>query len=150
MVAFVLSSLIAIVITGGIVAYAQRRPKGTPHTWGEAMFGAMIVFFLFFWVYGVVPHQWLTWADNELQWRADKTFHGWGEILKPEAEGGWLPLTITYVVIRDLIAVGIYVVALGANMWMWSMWQSRGKAGEEKAPERSTFGRPIVREGSRA
>ena len=149
MVAFILSLLVAVVITGGIVAYAGRRPAGAPHTWGEAMFGSTIVFFLFFWVYGVVPHQWLTWADNELQWRADKTFVGPGAILEPEAQGGWLPLTITYVVIRDIIAVGIYVVFLGINIWLWSMWQNRGKAQEEKVPERSTFGRPIVKEGAR-
>jgi hypothetical protein len=149
-VAFVLSALIAVVLCGGIVAYSKRRPAGTPTTWGEAMLGAMIVFFVFFWVYGVVPHQWLTWADNELQWRADRTFVGWGGFLEPEAEGGWLPLTITYQVIRDIVAVMIYVVALAGNMMMWKMWQTRGSGEEEKAPERSTFGRPIVKEGARA
>lgn len=150
MVAFTLSVIIAVVITGGIVAYSRRRPAGAPHTWGEAMFGAMIVFFLMFWVYGVVPHQWLTWADNELQWRPDRIFYGPGDIFKPEAEGGWLPFTITYEAIRDVIAVLIYVVALGANIWLWSVWQNRGKADEEKTPDRSTFGRPIVREGVKA
>ena len=150
MVAFTLSCLIAVLLTGGIVAYSKRRPADAPHTWGEAMFGAMIVFFLMFWVYGVVPHQWLTWADNELTWRADRIFVGPGGILEPEAQGGWLPLTITYEAIRDVIAVLIYVVALGVNIWLWSVWQKRGEAAAEKAPERSTFGRPIVREGAKA
>ena len=45
--------------------------SGTPLTWGEAMVAATYVFFLMFWVYGVVPHQWLTWAQNELKWRSD-------------------------------------------------------------------------------
>ena len=150
MVAFTLSCLIAVLLSGGIVAYSRRRPADAPHTWGEAMFGAMIVFFLMFWVYGVVPHQWLTWADNELQWRPDRNVHGPGGIVKPEADGGWLPLTITYEAIRDIIAVLIYVVALGANIALWSIWQNRGKADAEKAPERSSFGRPIVREGVKA
>ncbi len=149
MVAFSLSLLIAVLITVGIVAYAKRRPAGQPHTWGEAMMGAMIVFFLMFWSYGVVPHQWLAWADNELLWRADRTFVGWGGFLRPEAEGGWLPLTITYLVVRDFVAVAIYAVVLGGNMALWSIWQNRGKPSEEKVPERSTFGRPILREGTR-
>ncbi|MYE65274.1 MAG: hypothetical protein F4231_05100, partial [Acidimicrobiaceae bacterium] len=74
MVAFALSILVTVVLIGAILAYMQRRPVGAPVTWGEAMFGSMIVFFAMFWVYGVVPHQFLTWADNELNWRTDKLF----------------------------------------------------------------------------
>ena len=43
----------------------------------------------------------------------------------------------------------IYVVALAGNMWLWSVWQNRGQVEEEQVPERSTFGRPILREGTR-
>ena len=148
MVAFILSLLVAIVMTAGIVAYAKRRPAGAPHTWGEAMFGSMIVFFLFFWVYGVVPHQWLTWADNELNWRVDKILYGPGDILKSQEDGGWSPIRINYIVVRDLIAVAIYLVALGGNIWMWSAWQKRGEQQAEKPVERSHFGRPLVKEGA--
>ena len=149
MVAFTLSVLVTIVLTGAIGAYMKRRPVGPPVTWGEAMFGAMIVFFLLFWIYGVVPHQWLAWADNELNWRADKLFVGPGGVLRAQAQGGSFPFTITYVVIRDLIAVVIYGVAIVGNVIMWSMWQNRGKARAAKPAEVSTFGRPLVREGSR-
>lgn len=142
-----MSVVVTLVLTGGIVAYMKRRPAGSPHTWGEAMFGAMIVFFLMFWIYGVVPHQWLSWADNELSWRSDKIFVGPGGILKPQTQDGWNPITITYQTIRDLIAVVIYAVGLAGNIAMWSMWQNRGKAAAEAEPERSAFGRPLVREG---
>ena len=37
---------------------------------------ATYVFFILFWVYGVVPHQWLTWADSELNWRPDRFIVG--------------------------------------------------------------------------
>ena len=147
MVAFTLSVIVTFVATGGIVAYIRRRPADSSHTWGEAMFAAMLVFFLMFWVYGVVPHQWLAWADNELNWRVDKIFVGPGGILKPQTQGGWNPITITYVVIRDLVAVAIYGVALAGNLVLWSMWQSRGQATAEPEPERSDFGRPLRREG---
>jgi len=146
-VAFTLSVIVTVILTGAIMSYMKRRPVGTPVTWGEAMFGAMVVFFLMFWVYGVVPHQWLAWADNELNWRTDKLFVGPGGILKAQAEGGSFPFTITYVVIRDVIAVVIYGVAIGGNVALWAMWQNRGKV-KAKAPDVSTFGRPLVREGS--
>ena len=151
MVAFALSILVTVALTGAILAYMKRRPVGTPVTWGEAMFGAMIAFFGMFWIYGVVPHQWLAWADNELNWRTDKLFVGPGGILRAQAQGGSFPFTITYVVIRDIIASGIYVVGVGAQVALWMMWQNRGKKAEAaKAVELSSFGRPLVREGSEA
>ncbi len=151
MVAFALSIVVTVVLVGGILAYTKRRPVGTPVTWGEAMFGAMIVFFAMFWVYGVVPHQWLAWADNELNWRTDKFFVGPGGILRAQAQGGSFPFTITYVVIRDIIASGIYVVAVGGQVALWMVWQNRGKKAEAaEAVELSSFGRPLVREGAEA
>ena len=149
MVAFVASLIVTALIVGGILAYQNRRPADQVLTWGEAMFGSMIVFFLMFWVYGVVPHQWLTWADNELNWRTDKILFGPFDIFKSQQYGGWSPIRINYVVVRDLIAVVIYLIALGANVAMWSAWQKRGdKQDDAKTPQRSTFGRPLVKEGA--
>lgn len=148
MVAFTLSVVITLLITGGIVAYSKRRPAGQPHTWGEAMLGAFVVFFLMFWAYGVVPHQWLVWAENELNWRSDKFFIGWGGFLKPQPDGGWNPITLNYLVIEHIIAVVIYAVMLGGNMWLWSIWQNRGKDDAAASPARSAFGRPLVKEGA--
>ena len=151
MVAFALSAVVTVVLIAAIVAYMGRRPVGVPVTWGEAMFGAMIAFFAMFWVYGVLPHQWLAWADNELNWRTDKFFVGPGGILRAQAQGGSFPFTITYVAIRDIIAVAIYGVAIAGNVALWFMWQNRGKKAEAAAVvERSSFGRPLVREGSEA
>ena len=117
-------------------------------TWGEAMLSSLVVFFLMFWSYGVVPHQWLVWADNELNWRVDKFVVGPGGILKHSRDGGIMPIDITYVVLRDVIAVLIYGIILGANIALWSMWQKRGKDAVTAAPERSAFGRPLIKEGS--
>ncbi len=148
MVAFVTALSVTAVVVGGILAYQKRRPIDQVVTWGEAMVGSLVVFFLMFWVYGVVPHQWLTWADNELNWRVDKILYGPGEILKSQEDGGWSPIRINYIVVRDLIAVGIYIVALGGNIWMWSAWQKRGEQQAEKPVQRSQFGRPLVKEGA--
>ena len=147
MVAFVVSLIVLFALAALIVPMAKRRPVGTPITWGEAMVASVYSFFLMFWAYGVVPHLWLTWADNELQWRPDKVLYGPGDIFQPQALGGSFPMTITYQTLRDLIAVGIYVVFLGAQIAMWAYWQDRGKRAEKvsTAVVESEYGRPLVR-----
>ena len=152
MVEFVVSLVVTGLTLGVYHWYAGKRPLDKQLTWGEAMVAAVYVFFVFFWVYGVVPHYWLEWADKGLQWRADRFFTGPGGILKDQNSGGWMPFTITYLVLRDLIAVAIYGVFIGGNIWYWAHWQSRKARAEEAekteaAP--SEFGRPLVREGAR-
>ena len=68
MVAFVTSLIVTFIIVGP--SRTRSAASGSVVTWGEAMFAGWSSF-LMFWVYGVVPHQWLTWADNELNWRTE-------------------------------------------------------------------------------
>lgn len=142
MFAFVLSLVVTIGPMIWALRYMKRRPVGTPLSWGEAMVAATFVFFLLFMAYGVVPHQWLTWADNELGWRADRILVGPGDILTTA-----LPFELTYVVLRDVVVSAIYGGFLAAQVVVWKAWQERGKA---KAPRRkeldtSPFGRPLVK-----
>ena len=138
MVAFVVSVVATFAGTGAVFVYARRRPVGTPLTWAEAMIGALFVFFLMFLAYGIMPHHWLAYADNDLQWRKDKILLGPGNLVDK------LPFIVTYEAIRDLIAVGIYGVALGGQIAVWSAWQSRGKERPKEIPT-SAYGRPLVK-----
>jgi len=147
-VALVTSILVTALMAWGIMWYAKRRPVGTPVTWGEAAIGASYVFFLAFLAYGIVPHQWLTLAENELSWRADRIVHGPGEILKPKSANGWLPFDITYRTISDSIAGAFYLVFFGGQIWMWVAWQNRNKSkGDAQAVVKSTYGRPLIKQG---
>jgi hypothetical protein len=149
-VALITASLIAIGLLLLLIPMAKRRPIGTPLSWGEAMVAAVYSFFLMFWVYGVIPHLWLTWADNELKWRPDNLVFGPGDIIQPVSQGGaWFPMTISYQTLRDLIAVGIYVVLLGGQMFLWTWWQQRGTKAAAASAELATsdYGRPLVRKG---
>ncbi len=148
MVAFVGSLLLSLVMTGAIFWYARRRPTGSPLSWGEAMAAATFAFFLMFWVYGVVPHQWLSWADNELKWRSD------AYLLGPSSTSSLpiladTPVNVSKQVVRDLVAVVIYGVFLGVHVAMWGIWQNRGQRAErqQKALEERTtaYGRPLAR-----
>lgn len=151
MAALLTSILVSVVMSYGVFAYARRRPVGTPVTWGEAMVGATYVFFLAFLAYGVIPHQWLTLAENEWEFRADRILFGKFDIVKPISQGGWLPFDITYRAISDTVAVIFYVVFLGLQIWMWARWQGRGQRAEAQAKaalaQTSSFGRPLIKQG---
>jgi cytochrome bd-type quinol oxidase subunit 1 len=131
-VAFVTALLLTVVLVAIAMLYGSRRPVGQAITWGQA------------------PHLFLTWADNELKWRPDNlVYKYWGILgfLKPQTAGGWFPVTLTMQAVRDLIVVGIYVLFLGFNMYVWSWWNNRQKRSDEKAKELETsdYGRPLVR-----
>ena len=152
MVAFVVSVLVMLALVIPIPLYARHRPVGTFLSWGEAMIAATYVFFIIFWIYGVVPHQFLTWADSELNWRPDVIWFGPGvQITLPfdiaSLSTPWFPITVSARAVRDIVAVVIYVVFLGLQMWMWAWWQKRGeRAAAQKAIEpTSTYGRPLVK-----
>ena len=137
-------------MTAAILEYAKRRPADAPMSWGEANIGAMYVFLLLFWIYGIVPHQFLSYADNELQWRVDRLLVGPTGLGFTDGEGllSWaLPFEITYLVVRDIFAVVIYGLGLAGNIAMFAVWQGRGKVAPTEVVEQSTYGRPLVREG---
>jgi hypothetical protein len=167
MTAFVSSFLAMLAGVGLVLWYAKRRPVGTPTTWGEAMLGGMFIFSMFFLAYGIVPHQFLNWADSALKWRPDDV----GIPVGPLGKDGFLGsrglgnsrnelfgdgitffgrgrVLVTKETIRDIIAATLYIVFLGGQIWIWSQWQNRGKKAEAKLkaiPAASTYGRPLLK-----
>jgi hypothetical protein len=137
LVAFICTLLIGFGGVAGVLLYGKRRPVGAPLSWGEAMAAAVVAMFLFLWWYGVIPHQWLTWAEGELSWRSDRL------LVEPT---GNQPMTISYKTLADIIAVVIYGVGLVIHVTMWAVWNDRGKAKPAEIPA-SRYGRPLVRKG---
>ena len=146
---YIVSVLMLGVLLVPFFRYAQTRPVDATLTWGEAMVAAVYVFFVLFWAYGVVPHEFLNWADSELAWRPDK------KVIGPE--GTWaewwsfwkkIPLTIHKQIFRDLIAVLIYVYGLGGLIWAVAFWNDRAKKATAAAAvvKVSQYGRPLVAE----
>lgn len=157
--AFVVTWVAAAILASVIIEYAKRRPVGKTYTWGEAMIGSTLAFFIMFWIYGVVPHQFLTFADSELNWRSDRLLVGpqvpWSPVIGQNANGGdihqgifqWaLPFDLNYRVVRDLGAVIIYNIFLALNIAAFLVWQNRGKEDlTATEAEKSRYGRPIQR-----
>jgi hypothetical protein len=148
-VAFLTSLLITFLLVAVIFAVGKRRPVGAPITWGESTVAGTYVFMIMFWVYGVVPHLWLTWADNELKWRPDTLvadyIPGFKFMTPQSLPDGNFPMTITMQTLRDIIAVGIYVVFLGVNMYLFAWWQKRGTKTATTEIVTSDYGRPLVK-----
>jgi hypothetical protein len=146
--AFISSMVVLIVGIGICLAVGRRRPLGTPVTWGEAFVGGTFVFALMIVAYGVVPHQWLDFADNELLWRPDKILLGvssggveFGTKAKEMSGSG--RILVSYQALRDVVAATLYIVFLGGQMVLWSKWQKRGRTPELEPTSR--FGRPVIR-----
>jgi hypothetical protein len=140
-VSLVTSLLITLLMVGIVVYVGKRRPLGTPLTWGEAFVAAVFVFLLLLLAYGVVPNQWLLFADNDLKWRKDTFFFGDDGI----SFFGRGAIQIPQETLRDIIAATIYIVFLLANGFLWTWWQRRGKGTEEKKALTSAYGRPLVK-----
>jgi hypothetical protein len=149
-VAFISSLIILGLLVGVVFWIGKRRAPGAPLSWGEALAASTGVFFGMFWAYGVVPHAWLLWADNELGWRPDVsvgTYFPALSFLEPQANGGNLPLTITMLTLRDLIVVLLHVAFLGFQIYLWAWWQKRGTQ-PSKEIATSDYGRPLVKAGA--
>jgi hypothetical protein len=145
-----IQTLVVWATFGGLLAIAfaavvSRDPRSPDQrlTWAEAMTGALGVFALFILAYGIIPHEWLTFANSYLNMSNDR-FVEWPPW--PFYDVVKLPFSA----IRDSVAAIIYVVAVGINVVLWLKWQERltptpePAAGEAAAPARtSRFGRPV-------
>jgi len=139
-VAFTGSLIVMFAMAGAVVLYAKRRPVGTPLSWGEAMASATYCTMGLFWAFGVVPHQWLSYAEGTLKMRSDALLAGPGST----GIAQWSPIVISKQTLSDSIAVGIYGLAFTLTIVLWSVWQGRGNKKTEEI-ETSNYGRPLVK-----
>lgn len=139
-VAYAGSLLVSFVMIGIVLIYAKRRPQGASLSWGEAMAAATYVTFGMFWAFGVVPHQWLTYAQGELNMRSDAILAGPGSTGLAE----WVPVVISKQTVADLICVMIYGMYFTIGVALWAVWQGRGQKKTDEV-ETSNYGRPLVK-----
>jgi hypothetical protein len=139
-VAFTGSLIVMAAMILAVVLYAKRRPVGTPLSWGEAMASATFCTLGLFWAFGVVPHQWLTYAEGELAMRSDAILAGPGSTGIAE----FLPIVISKQTLSDSIAVALYGLAFTLTIALWAVWQGRGDKKTDEV-EKSTYGRPLVK-----
>lgn len=135
MVALVVALIVTMLMTGMVVVYARIRPTDRPTTWGEAMIGAAFIFMLFIMLFGILPDQFIDYADNDLRWTNEKFLF---------TEASIMPFRMDYQKLRDIIVVIEHLVALTAIPLVAIMWQKRGDQVSQPTPT-SDYGRPLVR-----
>jgi hypothetical protein len=141
---------ILVVIAHTLMLIVSREPRDPERsaTWAECFAGSVGVFALFALAYAIIPSEWLTFADCDLEWGDSSKFvvQSNQEIL------GFIPINypfnIDYPALRDIVVTMIYVVVLVLNLKLWVMWQKRldvpADADAESAPtKKSRFGRPL-------
>ena len=143
MIAFATALIVALLGDLAIVLYSKRRAPGTYLTWAEAMAAPIFAFFMFNLWYGVIPHQWLTMANAEWGWSADRIYFGPFDIFEPHR---FIPFTVNYQALRDIVVTMIYGLALTLHIYHWAQWQDRAKPKPEIVPT-TTYGRPLARKG---
>ena len=121
--AFLFSFALTLVLTFAAIPYGNRRPIGTPFTWGESMIAAVYATTVMFIAYGVVPDRWIQHADKNLEWTKQKLLFG--------------PF--------DIIVVVIHLIFFALQIWIWIWWQNRGKKTASTELATSTYGRPLVK-----
>src|SRR2546423_5124704 len=132
MAAFVIGILVLLLGVGVALYVGSRRPVGTPLTWGEAFLAATSGFGLMILAYGIIPHQWLNFADNELLWRPDRILFGISSAgLKfgdaANAATGRGRILVNYQALPDIVPATLYIVFLSGQMVLWALWQKRGQ-----------------------
>jgi hypothetical protein len=138
------STLLLLIGIGVVVAMCRRPKSSEPATWAQAMVGALAVFALMLIAYGTVPHEWIVFANSYLNWGTAKFVF---------QKNRFIHFDVNKQAANDGIAAIIYVVMLGVNIMLFSMWQKRpvrepeAASAEDRQPAgTSAYGRPMTAE----
>jgi hypothetical protein len=104
-------------------------------TWVQTIVGAMFVWFMFALGYGVIPHEWLTFANSYLNFDSSSFLMHKNRILH---------FDITRDKAADAVAALIYVVVLGLNIYFFAAWQKRKVAEPVAEGEQTADTGPIT------
>jgi hypothetical protein len=149
--AIIVDLVLLALVAHGLLMVVSRKPKPVdePASWVECFLGAVAVFALMALAYGVIPHEWLTYANSYIKWGDTSKFvfrSGQDMLFFP---WHW-PFNLDYPALRDIVVTMIYGAMLGLNIVLFAAWQKRNvvveKPAEDATPaKRSRFGRPVRR-----
>jgi hypothetical protein len=152
--AILVDLVLVFLVAHALLMIASRRPAPADHkpTWSTCYAGAVGVFALMTLGYGVVPHEWLTFANGYLQW-GDTSKFIWRSSQDMLFFPWHWPFNFDYPALRDIVVSMIYVLVLGLNVVLFVKWQDRRRVPETTTEEtparRSRFGRPLRRMAGR-
>ncbi len=126
-----------MLLLGAAMAFVIGRPM----TWARAGFTAFITWIELVLIFGIVPSEWLSLSQTDLDWSPQKIF-----VTIPS----WLVLgnevAISYAALKDIISGGYHVTVLGGAIVFAYKIQDFGKPrkARDKPQVVSPYGRPLV------
>ncbi len=114
-------------------------------TWARATVAGMIAWLALVFFFGMVPSEWLSFAQTDLDWSGQRVF-----LVVPPVLILGNDVEISYAVIKDSISMGYHLVMLGVAAVL-ALQIQKIKAGRpaSAAPVETTspYGRPLVKGG---
>jgi hypothetical protein len=114
-----------------------------PITWARATVAALISWIALVFFFGMVPSEWLSYAQTDLNWSAQREALTIPPFLVLGNE-----VVISWAVVKDSISMGYHLVMLGVAA-VFALQVQKIKAGRppSAAPKekKSPYGRPLVR-----
>jgi hypothetical protein len=115
-------------------------------TWARAVFAAFVTWLELVVIFGMVPSEWLNFAQTDLDWSSQR----FALTIPPFLVLG-NEMRISYAVIKDSISMGYHLVMLGAGAVFALQLQRMRQApppSAEKPEARSPYGRPLMKGGA--
>lgn len=114
-------------------------------TWARATVAGMIAWVALVFYFGMVPSEWLNFAQTDLDWSGQRVF-----VVVPPVLVLGNEVEISYAVIKDSISMGYHLVMLGAAAVL-ALQIQKIKAGRPasaaQVEKTSPYGRPLVKGG---
>jgi hypothetical protein len=115
-------------------------------TWARALFAATIAWTELVIIFGMVPSEWLNFAQTDLNWSSQRV-----ALVIPPALVLGNSVELSWEVLKDSISMGYHIVMLVAAavfaLQLQKMNQGAPVAAEKTQP-RSPYGRPLMKGGS--
>ena len=112
-------------------------------TWARATFSAFLTWIELVIIFGMIPSEWLVFAQTDLDWSSQRVALVIPPILVLGNE-----VEISYAVLKDSISMGYHIVMLTAGVILALQIQKikEGKPPSADKPDAiSPYGRPLVR-----
>lgn len=129
-------------LVGGIFLFVLNQPM----TWARATIAAFIAWIALVFYFGIVPSEWLNYAQSDFEWSGQEI----ALVIPPILVLG-NTVEISFAVLTDSVSGGYHVVMLVAAavlaLQIQKMREGRPPSAERPEPK-SPYGRPLVKGGS--
>jgi hypothetical protein len=131
-----------LMVVGGVFLWILNQRM----TWSRALFAGFVAWLELVIIFGMVPSEWLNYAQTDLDWSSQRI-----ALTIPPILVLGNTVEISYAVIKDSISMGYHIVMLvvaGVFALQVQKMHLGRPASAEKPEKKSPYGRPLVRGGT--